>query len=109
MVKCRRSSSPSPRSGRRRARPLALGEAARPPPELAVAQIRATASSTAAHGEAEADPPITATSKSRKERDERRFAHDRSLRGAGASGPGFLSVGASERAAWLPLDGNRRE
>ncbi|KAI6695458.1 hypothetical protein NL676_023168 [Syzygium grande] len=66
--------------------------AARPSPELA------------AHSEAEADPLI-----SRKERDERRFVHDRSLCGAGASGPGFLSVGAGEQAAWLHLDGNRRE
>ncbi|KAI6701067.1 hypothetical protein NL676_015391 [Syzygium grande] len=73
------------------------------PPQIAVAQIWATASSTAAH-RLKLTPSI-----SRKERDERRFVHDRSLRGAGASGPGFLSVGASERAAWLPLDGNRRE
>ncbi|KAI6692298.1 hypothetical protein NL676_020008 [Syzygium grande] len=84
------------------------GEAERPRPglavDLAIAQIWATARSTAGHGKAEPDPPMKATEKSKNERDERRseLTWSRSER---SSGRGFLLVGASERAAGFSRDG----
>ncbi|KAI6697584.1 hypothetical protein NL676_017703 [Syzygium grande] len=74
------------------------GEAERPRPglavDLAIAQIWATARSTAGHGKAELDPPNEGDWKIQK----REMRGDRSLRGAGASERAAVASSWSERA-----------